>query len=74
MNFVRTLRFCRLLVIVRQVRAQDWLLQQAGDGARVVVETGVKCQVLGNKETIPVGMPIRGATEIKEGSKTLYAG
>ena len=74
-ELVRALRFGLLFLFVLQLRAQSWWLQDAVDGARVVVETGVTCEILpGNKITIPVGMPIRAAKEIKQGGETFYSG
>lgn len=45
------------------------------DGARVVVETGVTCDILpGDRTPIPIGMPIRSVTEVKESGETFYFG
>jgi len=72
---VRALRFGLLLLLIHELQARNWWLEEAGDGARVVVETGVTCEILpGNKLSIPVGMPIRSAKEIKQGGETFYSG
>lgn len=69
------LQFAFLLFLIRPLQGQSWWLREAGDGARVVVETGVTCEVLpGVKVSIPVGMPMRSATELHEDGETFYAG
>src|SRR5580658_10914830 len=68
------LRVAFLMLLLRPLQGQTWL-RETDDGARVVVETGVTCDVLpGNTITIPLGMPIRGAKEVQEGSATFYSG
>src|SRR5262249_46449877 len=54
----------------------SWL-RGADDGARVVVDTNVKCDhsgILGSEYRVPVGMPIRVVQEIKENGSTWYLG
>jgi hypothetical protein len=69
------LLFTFLCFFIYPLQGQNWWLRDAGDGARVVVETGVTCNVLPNvKMTIPLGMPIRSVTEVKEGGQTFYLG
>ena len=71
----RALRFTFLWFFIHPLQGQNWWLQEAGDGARVIVETGVTCDILPTvKMTIPLGMPIRGASEVKEGGDTFYSG
>ncbi len=69
------LRFAVPLLLLHPLQGQNWWLREAGYGARVIVETGVTCDVLpGARITIPLGMPIRAAEEVKEGSETLLFG
>jgi hypothetical protein len=75
-GFMRAaLRFAPVLFLIHPLQGQSWWLREAGDGAHVVVETGVTCEVLpGVKIPIPLGMPIRAATEIKESGEAFFSG
>jgi hypothetical protein len=67
--------FAFVLFLIHPLQGQNWWLREAGDGARVIVETGVTCEVLsGVKIALPLGMPIRAGTEISESGKTFYSG
>ena len=69
------LLFSFLWLSAYPLQGQNWWLRDAGDGARVIVETGVTCDILPTvKMTIPLGMPIRRVTEVKESGETFYLG
>ncbi len=68
-------RFALLLFLLHPLQGQNWWLRDAADGTPVIVDIGVKCDVLpGVGITIPLGTSIQGASEIKEGDETFYTG
>ncbi len=68
--------YLTLLVLALQGPLSSWVLN-ADDGARVVVDTNVKCEFPVTPPipyTVLLGMPIRVTQEIKEGGNTWFVG
>lgn len=69
------LRFALFVFLFHPLQGQSLWLRDADDGARVVIETGVTCDILpGDRTPIPFGMPIRSATEVKRSGETFFLG
>jgi hypothetical protein len=66
-------RFAFLYFCLHPLQGQTWF-RETDDGARVIVETRVTCDLPGVTITIPLGMPIRAAAEVKDGGETFYLG
>jgi hypothetical protein len=68
-------RFAFLLLLLHPLQGQNSWLRDAADGTRVIVDTGVTCDILPRHPvTIPLGTPILVVAEVKSDGATWYIG